>query len=393
MQLRALRGRFDYPGPLLAIGLLSFLNVLAHSFLWPLMSLYITTVHGRSLTTAGLVLFVGSAAASGGALLGGLLFDRMGARPVVLGGMAFSAIFALIPGLVLSFPLFILSYSLFMAASAGVFPALNALAGRVWPEGGRRAFNLVYVAINLGVALGTVIGGQVAKHSFQLSFIIASLGFLIATFATARLVPPGMGGTVGSQRERGEGQIPWVPIGALFLALLLCWVTYVQWQGTISVWMESRGMGLDAYTLLWTINGLVIFLAQPLLSLVTRLIRSLAGQLYLGLGLFAGAFLLLQGEPTYGLLMGGMVVLTLGEVLFWPGVPAAADQIAPSGRKGTVQGFIASAATAGRMVGPLLGGLVYDQFGFTRVMQGAASLLVLPVLLVLLYVVTRPKTA
>lgn len=393
MQLRALRERFDYPGPLLAIGLLSFLNVLAHSFLWPLMSLYITNVHHRSLTTAGLVLFVGSAAASGGALLGGLLFDRWGARPVVVGGMGLSALFAVVPGLVSSFPLFIGSYTLFMAASAGVFPALNALAGQVWPEGGRRAFNLVYVAHNLGVALGTVIGGQVAKVSFQISFLASAAGFLIATVASAKLISPSLGAQAGSQRERGEGRIPWLPIGSLFLALVLCWITYVQWQGTISVWMGKQGMGLDSYTFLWTVNGLVIFLAQPALSWVTARVRSLTGQIYLGLGLFICAFLILQGQPSYGLLIGGMVVLTLGEVLLWPGFPAAADLIAPDGRKGTVQGFIASAGTAGRMVGPLLGGYIYDHYGFHSVMQGATGLLAVPFLLVLLYTVTRPKVS
>jgi MFS family permease len=391
MQVRALRERFDYPGPLLAIGLLSFLNVLAHSFLWPLMTLYMTTVHGRTMTTAGLVLFIGSAAASGGALLGGLLFDRWGARPVVLGGMGLSALFAVVPGLVTSFPLFVGSYTLFMAASAAVFPALNALAGRVWPEGGRRAFNLVYVAHNLGVALGTVIGGQVAKLSFSFSFLSAAVGFLIATVAAAKLISPQLGARGRSQREKGEGRIPWLPIGALFLALVVCWITYVQWQGTISVWMKGQGMGLDNYTFLWTINGLVIFLAQPALSWVTTRLRSLAGQLYLGLALYGAAFLLLQGHPSYGLLVGGMVVLTLGEVLLWPGFPAAADSIAPNGRKGTVQGFIASAGTAGRMVGPLLGGMVFDHFGFSAVMQGAAGALVLPALLVGLYTVTRRK--
>ena len=39
-----------------------------------------------------------------------------------------------------------------------------AMAGSVWPEGGRKAFNAIYVVQNLGVALGATIGGYVAKY-------------------------------------------------------------------------------------------------------------------------------------------------------------------------------------------------------------------------------------
>jgi MFS family permease len=39
--------------------------------------------------------------------------------------------------------------------------------------------------------------------------------------------------------------------------------------------------------------------------------------------------------------------------------------LAPKGKEGFYQGIINSAATAGRMIGPILGGILVDQFGMS----------------------------
>jgi MFS family permease len=57
-----------------------------------------------------------------------------------------------------------------------------------------------------------------------------------------------------------------------------------------------------------------------------------------------------------------MIVLTLGEMLVWPAVPTIASDLAPKSRMVFYQGFVNSTATAGRMVGPLIGGVVADLF-------------------------------
>lgn len=38
-----------------------------------------------------------------------------------------------------------------------MMPSMYALAGSLWPDGGRRPFNAVYVAQNVGVSLGTAL--------------------------------------------------------------------------------------------------------------------------------------------------------------------------------------------------------------------------------------------
>lgn len=61
-----------------------------------------------------------------------------------------------------------------------------------------------------------------------------------------------------------------------------------------------------------------------------------------------------------------------------------ANQLAPKGRQGFYQGIVNSASTMGRMIGPLLGGILVESYGFTLmvgVMVGCLALAVVPSLL------------
>src|SRR5690349_11597209 len=95
------------------LGVGCFLNIGALSFLWPLNSIYIHIHLGKPLAVAGLVLLLNSAGGSVGQLLGGSLFDRIGARPVLLIGLTSSAVLIALPGLINSWPLYVTVMCLF----------------------------------------------------------------------------------------------------------------------------------------------------------------------------------------------------------------------------------------------------------------------------------------
>ena len=70
---------------LLVIGMA--VNVTGSSFLWPMNAIYIHDHLGKSLTIAGLVLMLNSAASVVGNLFGGTLFDRIGGYKSILLGI------------------------------------------------------------------------------------------------------------------------------------------------------------------------------------------------------------------------------------------------------------------------------------------------------------------
>ena len=54
------------------------INVTGSSFLWPLNTIYIHDILGKSLSVAGLVLMLNAGASVIGNLTGGYLFDKIG---------------------------------------------------------------------------------------------------------------------------------------------------------------------------------------------------------------------------------------------------------------------------------------------------------------------------
>lgn len=404
----------SYPKVMWALAVAAFLNVGGLSFVWPLNSIYITQELGMTNTVAGLVLLLHSAGASVGFLAGGYLFDKIGGRPVMLLGLFGSTAVLGVIGVTDSWPLYVTMMTLFGLTASLVFPSINAMAAKVWPEGGRRAFNFVYVANNLGVAAGTAAGGLVAKYSFQAAFLSAAgTMLLLAAFifffirdksaeADAPLKANDKQEQVHGEASAGRemaaasalepAKIPWLPIISLFIGFVVLWVVYVQWQTQIAVYMqEGIGIDLAKYSLLWTLNGLVIFFGQPLISWAVRYVKSLQSQLFLGTALYIVAFSLMLTSDSYSVFVTGMIITTLGEMLLWPGIPAAVAKLSPPSRLGFLQGFIGMAATVGRMLGPLVGGLLYDHTDFHVMIAVMVGLLSVPLISFLVFTLMAQK--
>lgn len=382
----------DYPFIVWMLGLGCFLNVGGLSLLWPVNAIYIHSVLHQPLTVASLVLMVYSGAGFIGSYIGGRMYDRFGATPVLLLGLMLSAVVILVPVFSPDWYLYIAVMAVFGTTCAIPFPVMNALAGHAWPEGGRRTFNFLYVANNLGVAVGTAIGGVLAQISFLSVFIGISVAYLILILLILTVLQQPFAAVASRRNQQAEAdshgdvpasmlpKVPWVPIGVLFVGYILAWGIYVQWQSTISVYMKSLGYPLASYSVLWTLNGLLIFVAQPLISKVVRRLHALSTQMILGTALYALAYLLLLVGHAYPVFVAAMVVMTAGELFVWPTIPAAVAVLAPEHRLGTLQGLVASCATLGRMIGPVVGGVLYDHTSITVLLMVICALTILPIL-------------
>jgi predicted MFS family arabinose efflux permease len=375
---------------LLIIGMA--LNVTGSSFLWPINTIFMHEHLGKSLTVAGVVLLLNSGAGIIGNLTGGLLFDKLGGYRTIMLGVSISFTTSL---LLIWFHDF-WSYSIllvFMGFGMGiVFPSMYALAGTMWKEGGRKAFNRIYIAQNVGVALGAALGGLAASFSFTLSFISCStlsfLFFIIVLFGFKGIDKKDSGSvpTVFSQKKRIHNKQAFIALLILCGGYLLAWIGYVQWQSTIASYTQDLGVTLKMYSLLWSVNGLFIVLGQPLINVfLKKWLHSTTSQILVGYVIFIISFVIVGNAKDFSGFMIAMIVLTIGEMLVWPGVPSIAADLAPQGRAGFYQGIVNSTATGGRMLGPLFGGMIADLFNISILFQTIIGLMVVAFMLTIIY--------
>ncbi len=381
---------------LLIIGML--VNVTGVSFLWPLNTIYLHDHLGKSLTIAGLVLMANAGAGIVGNLLGGYLFDQIGGyKSIMLGNVI--TIVGLI-GLTIwhGWPHYVWFLTIMGFSGGIVFPSMYAMVGTAWPEGGRKAFNAIYLAQNLGVAIGPAVAGIIADYSFNYIFL-ANLGmyilfFFIALFGFRKF-------DIASDRHTSvinEGKIirnkaPFYALLIVTSGYLICWLVYVQWQSTIATFTQDLGITLKQYSLLWSINGLLILAAQPIIQpIVKRLEHRVKAQLVLGIIIMMISFIIVGYAQAFSMFVTAMVILTIGEMFVWPAVPTLASQLAPKGREGFYQGIVNSTATIGRMLGPLVGGVLVDLYGMTVMFLILTTFMALAIIPSLLYDVPLKKT-
>ena len=138
----------------------------------------------------------------------------------------------------------------------------------------------------------------------------------------------------------------------------------MQWFSTISTHTQEINISLKQYSLLWTINGALIVLAQPLIALgLKKFENNLKAQILVGMSIFMVSFGVVGLANEFKGFLAAMIILTVGEMLVLPVIPTIANDLAPKGREGFYQGIVNSTATGGRMIGPLLGGLLVDLYG------------------------------
>lgn len=293
------------------------INVTGSSFLWPMHTIYMNEFLDQTLTTAGIILMLNALTGVVGSLFGGWLFDRIGSKKTLRYAVTF--VLVCLIGLVLNhaWPIYAILLILIGFGYGVIVPVIYALAGVVWPAGGRKTFNAIYLAQNLGVSIGTAAAGFVAQISFDYIFYANLILFVIFVFIAFTK----FNYEVPDEETQMHAQLTTINVDmnrTRFISLILacvvfflCWTGYVQWQTTIATYTQELNISLSQYGLIWTANGLLILLAQPLISpIVKRFESRLHIQLVIGLIIFIIAFVFTSFQVAFTGFLIGMVIMT-----------------------------------------------------------------------------------
>src|SRR3989440_6209955 len=160
----------------------------------PFLIIYLHNVRGMSFGIAGLVVASNSAAGLVSGFVGGALSDRLGPRRVLTGALIVMAVaFALFP--LLRNPWHAFGLNVLVGLGSGSFwPSQSTLLSSLTPRERRHsAFAQQRMTMNLGIALGGLVAGAIARTdrpgTFTFLFLLNTVTFLVFV-AVLRLLPP-----------------------------------------------------------------------------------------------------------------------------------------------------------------------------------------------------------
>jgi predicted MFS family arabinose efflux permease len=353
---RAHAGRF--PRPFWVLVGAGAVGSLGAGLFVPYWALYLTDSLGASGAQAGALLALAGGMGLIGAPLGGVLADRVGRRPMLLFSLAGSGLGLILYGSLSSLLAIAILTPFFAIMSDLAGPAISAaIADLVEPELRTEAYGLRRQANNLTFALGPPLGALLALGlSLRWLFVFAGIAGL-AFLAVIWLAFP------ETRPARGHGERPVRLREALrdrvLLALALGTgvgiMVYSQFDSVLGVFLhEERGYALATWGAVFGINPILVGLLQyPVARWAGS--RSPRAMLALGTLLQGAALFVLWPASGLPLLIGAIVVLTVGEMLLSPVASALAAALAPARLRGSYEGVVDLAFAVSWAPGVLVG--------------------------------------
>lgn len=369
-RLRGLVSRYDRR--LWALFFVQMIVAAGFGAAMPFISLYFYRVLGVPMRVVGTIMLVSALVGATGRILGGELADRLGRRALIITTLGIRTIlFLLLAGIIYlhaNYLLIALVFLLVRLAGAVSQPGMSAMVADIVGPGRRvEAFGVLRIGGNAGWAVGPAIGGFLISVSYSALFLLtaaatASGMVLMLLFTTESIA--------ARETERfALRQVLAAGRDRQFLlfcgASLLLFLVMGQFASTLSVF-ASQVIGIKDVELgfLYTLNGIVVALFQWPASLFASRI-GIRRALIAGSLLFSGGYFSVGLAHSYGLLLGLMVVITFGEVLFSPSATTAVANMAPPRRTGRYMGFFGLAEASGWSTGPFIGGFLYDAYAGT----------------------------
>jgi MFS family permease len=347
--------------------------------------LYLTRELHVSVGRAGFVLALYGAAALVAAPISGRLCDRFGPIRIMRLSLLASGFVMLLYPLARTPHAVIAATLLLSVATESFRPANMAMIGDlVEPSRRKTGFALNRLAINLGMSVGPALGGFLATIDFRWLFVVNGITALAAgvILALARF-PPHRRDAAARQIEEAAAPFTRAPVGGLrdtrliyFLLAGVLPVAIVLFQhiSTMPLFLvRDLKMSPASYGFLFTINTLmIVFLEVPLNTATAHWPHRrtlLWGALLFGLGFGSLAF-----AWDLGSVVATVVVWTVGEMFFFPGMAAYVTDIAPENRRGEYMGLSQMIMGLAFMVGPWAGTAILQRYGGRAVWLGVLAL-------------------
>lgn len=355
------------------LALVRCVNTMGAMFVFPFTSLLLTQVLGYSAFAAGILVVITAIINAVCNLIGGKLSDSFSCKKIILISYFAVVILMLISSFICTRRIVIV----FIFAAHGIIcialPAISALVLDKCSFYKRsESLSLLYLASNIGSALGPLVAGLLFYSHTPLIFIIMA-GAFVLTFTITLVTVSDAPASLTSNPEENAREINSIYskdsnfikilledrillIYVIILALItLCYSSFGYMLPLHFTEMLGPKLGSRFYSFIWTINGLFIVIATPFLISMTKKSSQLLCTVISCLLYTVGYAVYAVTESPF-LFYAAVIVWTSGEILVSTGAAVFVSNRSPDTHKGRAMAIYEFARTSGRCIGPLVFG-------------------------------------
>jgi predicted MFS family arabinose efflux permease len=364
----------------------------------PFLSLYLINSLNFTLSDVGWIMSFFGLGSVFGSWLGGKLTDKIGSYKIMYTSLFLTGVLFIAIQYVTTFEGFCTGIFLLMLIADTFRPAMFvALSSYSKPENKTRSVTLIRLAINLGFSAGPVVGGLIITTlGYGGLFWIDGITCIFAGILLLKVLHP--------KKARVLDEIKVTnPVSAysdkafwmFLIAMMLFGVVFLQYFSTIPLYYkEVHHLSELEIGLLMGMNGFLIFvLEMPLVKWLENKTYTKTGLMLVGVVLTALSFVVLNVTTWVGILIVGMLLMTIGEMIAFPFSNAFAMERAKKGNQGEYMALYSIAFSFAHIFGHNSGMQLIDKLGYDSTWNIIVVLAVLSAvfMLILMRVLKKEK--
>lgn len=322
----------------------------------------------------------------------GRVSDRVGRKPVIIFSLVGTAVGCFVTGAAGALWVLFLGRIIDGASGASVAVAQGAVADIAPPERRAQLLGMLGAAFGVGFVVGPALGGLAALGGPHVPFYVA--GTIAAVNAVAAVIRlPETRPEAREERPARGSRAALTPDLRRYAAVgLLSTLGFAGFEATFSLWgAETFSLTEGSTALVFLFVGVLLVLVQGML--IGRLTASFGSRRLLraGLAVVAAGMFTLASTSTWPVLFVALTFIAFGQGVAVPSGTALVTEAAPVERRGEALGYQQSVTALGRVAGPVIAGLLFDQVAVDAPFVVAGVLAGLALLAV--WTVTRPERA
>lgn len=366
--LETIKGYRKLPKDIIILFFARIINSIG-SFVFPFLAMFLTEKLGMSSDKVGQFMMIAAIAGATGSIIGGKLSDHVGRKKIILVFQTLAAIM-LIPcgvlGKSILIPWILVLYNFFNGA---VQPANAAMIADLTNKKNRQqAFSLLYLGINIGVAIGPFIAGILYKKYIKWIFWGDALTTIISLILVAVLVKETIPNKLNNEEkgyaheddeEKSESgsvfNVIWKRPALLIFSLVSIIYSFVYAQSNFVIPLQVKAAfpedGALMFGTLMSVNAVVVVTFTVVIIHLTRKNEAIFNIALAGI-FYAAGFGMLYYAQHYKFFVVSTIIWTTGEILSATNQGVYIANHTPVSHRGRVNSILPLIGGAGNAIGP-----------------------------------------